>query len=272
MAQKISNEIEQQICQLYGDGSGTNEIAKLFNLNRSTVQKILIRNNLKLRKTSPYKKKYNVHYFDEYNDENCYWAGFILADGCIRTDRDAVEIHLQEGDKDHLLKFAKAISFTGELVYDKYSHAYSISVAGKWFPEALKKNFGIEGRKSLTTMFPKQVPLKYYNSLIRGIFDGDGSISTHITQYSNIPQMSIVGTLDLVDNIRHIFYDWGVRLKTKANEIPPIIQCTTTGMGYVALSGKNANLILKKLYENSTDEVRLLRKYNMFMEHTIKYE
>lgn len=272
MATKIPKDLEENICKLYNDGYGTIEISKNLHIHRATVQKTLIRNNISLRKTSPYIKKYNVHYFDEYTAENCYWAGFILADGCIRSDRDAVEIHLQECDKEHLLKFAKAINFTGKLIYDKYSKAYSISIAGKWFPEALKRNFGITSKKSLKSKFPKQVPVKYWNHLIRGIFDGDGSITTNNSKYSTIPMINIIGTVNLIKHLRKTFYDWGVKLKSK-NNVAPIISCKDSkGIGYIAYSGFNAYKILKKLYQSSSDEIQLARKYNRFTEFLNQYE
>jgi hypothetical protein len=271
MATKIPKEIEDKICQLYNDGIGTLEIAKKLNIHRTTVQKSLLRNNVKLRKTSPYKNKYNVHYFDEYTEENCYWAGFILADGCIRSDRDALEIHLQEDDKNHLIKFAKAINFTGSLVRDKSSNAYTISVAGKWFPQNLKSNFSITQRKSLTARFPKQVPNKYWKDLIRGYFDGDGCISYVIQSNDRkIPTISFVGTKHVLNVFRKHFYQLGIVLKSK-NKCAPLIVGESKKCFYIAYSGVNAMKILKYLFSDSDENIRLERKYNRYEEFIGEY-
>lgn len=258
---KISKKIEKQICQLYDNGVGTNEISTQLKVHRATVQRILIRNGIKLRKTSPYKKKYNVKYFDKYTPENCYWAGFILADGTIRSDRDAVEIHLQKKDKKHLLKFAEAIGFTGGLIDDKSSKAYTISIAGKWFPDALKKNFSIGCRKSLTSVFPTQVPKKYWTHLIRGYFDGDGCITR-----PSCPNISFIGTNMLLQFLSELFYGWGIRLKSK-NKCAPLIKTPNEIISHISYSGLNALKILNRMYDYSTPAIRLDRKYKRFIKY-----
>jgi hypothetical protein len=261
MPAKISNEIELQICSLYDNGAGTNEISVQLGLHRSSVQRVLLRNSIELRKTSPYKKKYNVKYFDKYTPENCYWAGFILADGCIRSDRDAVEIHLQKRDKKHLLKLARAMNFSGDLIYDKSSKAYTLSVAGKWFPKALKKNFDITSKKSLTVAFPTQVPKKYWSHLIRGYFDGDGCITM-----TTCPTINFIGTNDFLDFLRKLFYGFGVRLKSK-NRYSPLIPTDNESISHIHYSGLNAKKILNRLYDFSNENVRLTRKYKRFIKY-----
>lgn len=267
MSRTISLELEKQVCDLYDNGSGTVEIARLVNRHRGVIQQILLRNNVKLRKTSPYKNKYNVKYFDRYTPENCYWAGFILADGCIRTDRDAVEIHLQEGDKGHLLKFAKEISFTGNLIPDKSSNAYTIAIAGKWFPKYLKDLFSIEGRKSLTAVFPSQLPKEYWSQFIRGYFDGDGCIS-YIEQSNGrlIPTISFIGTSYFLDILRVYFYDIGVDLKSKNIYAPIVSHEVSNGIGTISYSGVNAIKILNNLYQDCDDMYRLDRKFSRYSE------
>jgi intein-encoded DNA endonuclease-like protein len=265
MKTKISVDKEKYICELYDNGTGTNEIARILKIHRTTVQKYLIKNSIRLRKTSPYKNKYNVKYFNEYTDENCYWAGFILADGCIRSDRDALEIHLMESDKEHLLKFAKAINFNGNLQYDKCSKAYSISVAGEWYPLALKDNFSIGPKKSLTASFPEQVPQEYWPHLIRGYFDGDGSIEILYQKNGReIPQISFIGTITFLVFLREIFYNIGVRLKSKNKYAPIIPHEFTEEMGYIAYSGINAMKILHYMMDNIDPNNRLDRKYSRF--------
>ncbi len=47
--QKTDNSVEKQINELYLIGYSTIDIGKKFNINKSTVRRILIRNNIKLR-------------------------------------------------------------------------------------------------------------------------------------------------------------------------------------------------------------------------------
>lgn len=47
---KTPTDIELKIIQLYNDGFGTNEISAICNIHRTTVQRILLRNNIKTKK------------------------------------------------------------------------------------------------------------------------------------------------------------------------------------------------------------------------------
>lgn len=61
MGRKIAKEIEEKVVIGYQEGKGTMELSKEFNIHRTTVQKILQRNNIKLRKRTP-ENKYNIHF------------------------------------------------------------------------------------------------------------------------------------------------------------------------------------------------------------------
>lgn len=184
MASKTPVEIEQQIIKLYNDGIGTNELAKQFDMHRTTIQRILQRNNIILRKSSPRTNKYNIHFFDEYTPESCYWAGFIAADGNIRSDRNCVSIHLKITDKKHLEKFAKLIDFTGTIEQDTTS--CRISINGEWYVKKLEEKYNIIPQKTLILEPPVQIPKDLLPHYIRGYFDGDGCV----TQTNNYPHIS----------------------------------------------------------------------------------
>ena len=38
---------------------------------------------------------HDIHFFEKYTKESCYWAGFIAADGNISIKEDSVNIHLE---------------------------------------------------------------------------------------------------------------------------------------------------------------------------------
>jgi lambda repressor-like predicted transcriptional regulator len=259
MSLRTSEEISKNVCSMYSVGQGVMEISKTVSLHRTTIQRILHRNGIKLRKTSCWKNTYNVNFFDDYGFNSAYWAGFILADGCIRSDRPALAIHLQQKDELHLQKFCKAIDFKGKLEHDKYNSSVRIQTSGIWFPQMLLKNYGITPRKSLTTNFPKQLPEHFYPSFIRGIMDGDGSVGI---RRDCSPVLNFVGTRALLDKLRKVFYEWGVRLKSK-NTLSPI-QRVSANCYSISYSANNVKIILNRLYENSTIENRLDRKYDKY--------
>ncbi|MEK6880803.1 MAG: hypothetical protein AABY22_14385, partial [Nanoarchaeota archaeon] len=171
---RVDGTTARELIQLYNKGFGTHRLAKLFQLHRSSVQALLIRNKIKLRKTSPY-YNYDINYFDKYSEDNSYWAGFIMADGCLRRKMKRLEIKASLKDNGHLSKFKKIINFEGDI--KTYYNYDSIGIGGGWFYQSLKRNFGITPRKTFTCEFPKNLPKKYWNHFIRGLFDGDGCIT-----------------------------------------------------------------------------------------------
>jgi len=259
---KTNSKIETEIIKLYNLGHGTIELSKFFKKHRSTIQSILKRNDTILRKCSFRKYWYNINFFKEYNKYNCYWAGYILADGCLRSDRKTLNIKTK--DKEHLDKFKNIISYNKKI--NKNKKYPSISINGNYFYEDLYNNFHITPQKTYTTIFPQQVPKELLNHFIRGIFDGDGCIT-----YSTCPSITFVGTNSLLDSLRYIFKNIDVKLKSR-NEVPPLQHNSPSKLiAMICYSGKNAYKILKWIYKDSEERIRLNRKYNKYNELFEKY-
>lgn len=240
-------------------GIGTNKLALFFNVHRATIQRQLKKLKIPLRKTSPH-TSYDINFFKEYNPASCYWAGFIMADGCIRSERSTLEIGLHNKDRDHLVKFLTAIN--KEYIHIvEYEDVSKISISGKWFCDDLLTNFNITPRKSLTVAFPTDLPVEFYNHFIRGYFDGDGCITR-----SSCTLISILGTHSFLDTVRHIFFETlYIKLKSK-NLITPIHK--NEGNVYsIHYSGKNAFKILDWLYADSEKSIRLDRKYKRYIDY-----
>lgn len=137
-------------------------------------------------------KKYffNENYFDELTLENIYFAGMIAADGCLRKmGNDFVfSWALAEKDLEHLQLFREKSQSTHKIsTYksaspshpDRINNYYRLVIcrAVRW-TEKLKEHFGIIPKK--TKRFP---PPKLNNNIqkfafIKGLLDGDGSITT----------------------------------------------------------------------------------------------
>lgn len=240
-------------------GIGTNKLSLFFNVHRTTIQRQLKKLKIPLRKTSPH-TNYDVNFFKEFNPESCYWAGFIMADGCIRSERSTLEIGLHNKDRCHLVKFLTAINKESVHIIE-YKNASKISISGRWFCNDLLTNFNITPRKSLTVKFPANLPVEFYNHFIRGYFDGDGCITR-----TTCPSISILGTHPFLDTVRNIFFDTlSIKLKSK-NLITPIHK--NEGNVYsIHYSGKNAFKILDWLYTDSVEATRLDRKYKRYIDY-----
>jgi len=131
-------------------------------LNRSTdVIKQKVR-NLKIiifgQGKNPFSRKkrfYNVNddYFSEPNLNNCYWAGFIAADGYILKPSDnsvSLSIMLSKKDILHLECLKKEIE-SDKVIYNCISNGFpciSITIASKKIVENLNNHYkNIDGYK-----------------------------------------------------------------------------------------------------------------------------
>lgn len=271
MVKRISKELENKIVELYKQGKGTCNIAKDTDLNRWTVLQYVKSAGLNPQRiTRPYKNTFNIKYFSEYNKETAYWAGFIMADGNIRDKEPKyyLQIGLSEKDKGHLKKFAEAINFTGTLYEYEKGKAVSIQVRGRWFIEDLLNKYGIVERKSLIACFPKDLPKDLYSHFIRGYFDGDGSINSIKNKSS--PVVSFVGCEYIIETMRDILHDTlNLSIYNDPNHKAPLHSVKNPKVKQFAYSGDNARKILQWLYDGSTEDTRLDRKYKRYLEWAV---
>jgi hypothetical protein len=255
----------KNIIRLYNAGWGTVALARKNKVHRMQIQKLLHINKIRMRHTSP-RYHYNIKFFSKYTPESCYWAGFILSDGCVRSDRATVAIHLAKKDEIHLKKFKRAIKYTGPIRVDIHTDSRSIDISGEWFVQDLKRNFRVFPKKSLIAKFPNKVPKRYWNHLIRGILDGDGSVGLR----GSMIVLSFVGTSFLLNKLSNIFSCLGINIrrygmhKKSKKKAPFCVTLPKSNIGIISYSGKNARLILRWLYEGSSQFTRLTRKYRIY--------
>lgn len=195
----------------------------------------------------------DLSFFDRPNLLNCYWAGFIAADGCIKSERSEVVIVLQARDKQHLENFREACNFTGPIktLQPKNSSpingrsiksgpAVRLEFYGvhQWI-NSLEQNFKIAKRKSLT-LEPPNLDDKLAMAFITGYLDGDGCIGYNkcTRQYS----MRFRGTKNMLE--------W---IKANFDKLVPAINRRAAKVGkwdghfsYV-VSGSRALVVIKKL-------------------------
>lgn len=119
----------------------------------------------------------NESYFEQIDTEDkAYWLGFITADGCLYKNQ--IQISLSIKDEKHLYKFLKNIGTNKGLYYKNVRGMRMVSA----FIDSNKlvndlKNLGLTCRKSFTAMPCLKIPSELYHHYLRGIYDGDGTIS-----------------------------------------------------------------------------------------------
>ena len=181
LAKHIAKEIKDEIASFYKSKPMTiTELSERFNLSNPTIIKILnqykIKRYTKVQLFSPNLKE---DYFDNIDtQEKAYFLGLIITDGCVYTKgnkQNLVSIALKDEDKYLLEMFKKEVCSNKKVTSDGRGCA-EINILSNKMVGCLSK-YGILPNKSLNTVFPNALPKEAYPHLLRGIIDGDGSIS-----------------------------------------------------------------------------------------------
>ncbi len=199
----------------------------------------------------------NENYFKIWSNEMAYVLGFILADGCIiegtyKGYSGALKFGVNKRDIDILEKIREKLSSQHRISFST-NDAVHLTITSQIIVNDLK-NLGIIYRKSLHENVPN-VPEKYIKDFIRGIVDGDGSISFDKRSH---PTLSVCGgkrTISFIQN--HFINKFNIYSKIgkiKKNEKSQYL----FSIGYRSNSAKT---LIDYLYTNST--LYLERKFKL---------
>jgi len=196
----------------------------------------------------------NPYCFSEYTEKSCYWAGFLAADGCISNGSLYICLHSQ--DLDHIQKFQSFVGSNHKISVntDKYDRAQTAFV-NKQINKDLLYNFNITERKTETYELPI-IPDKFFWNFVRGYFDGDGCICESFSNKNSKTATlytTIVGSYTLIDELYPLLELNGT-VQTKA-KVKVIKYCTNSSRRF-----------LSNIYSNSTENLRLSRKYNYYLD------
>lgn len=210
--------MKDKIIQLYNQGYSTRQIEKFCTLKRSRINTILKEAGVNMKsRGNPYKlRKYtlNQEFFNNIDtEEKAYWLGFIVADGHIRDD--GIDIGLKREDRLHLKKFLEAVQSNTKITNRDSTMSSHISIYSIEMVAVLRE-MGLSRIKSVDAVFPA-VKAELRRHLIRGIIDGDGSISitknVYKTGINPTFSLSICGTEDIVQNIAYeVFRNTGAKV------------------------------------------------------------
>lgn len=269
---KDYTEIDKKAFELFKQGISLTKISKEFNIDRGNLSK-----RLKEKydiKTIPCGRKYHCNdgaFSDIKTEQQAYWIGFLLADGCVRNDKNIIEVALAEKDKEHLNKLNLFLNSTYKITprntrsqkNGKSFLSYRTYFISKQICYDLSKYGCIENKTYKNSFFPSFNNEILDSACVRGFFDGDGSIGlinhdknkigrATITCYSKDILKQIYNILSKYINIKFIIYD-------SHNTRTPSLY----------FNKNDAMAVLHFLYDNST--IYLERKYNIFTKHIAVY-
>lgn len=159
----------------------------------------------------------NHNYFETIDCERkAYWLGMLMADGSIvyRSENSkVVSLHLNTNDKYIVEEFAKDIETdltVKDYTYDygdrKVKHDSILRIHSVKMANDLAK-YNIIPRKSYKEFGLPNIKSEYMSHFIRGLFDGDGSISLikPKDQYIHRANVTFCGNKQLVNELYKFF-------------------------------------------------------------------
>jgi hypothetical protein len=182
------------------------EIAQSLNLTKSTARLLIKRSG-----RTPILKCYQtqrivINPFLIKNEISDYWLGWLASDGNIYKN----SINFYSGsDLEHLKKIF--VFLQKELKIYKNNSCYAIGFSSKEIAKFII-DLGITPKKSRTLKF--NIPLTW--DIVRGIFDGDGSISLNIPKITTGSYEFVQQLADFL-NLHQISYTIGIKDKNKNN-------------------------------------------------------
>lgn len=258
-------EIEHNILNAYVSGSSSVIISKQFNIDPTTILKIVRRYGVIPRTTRETSKRYtfNENFFEHINtEEKAYWLGFILADGCVSRGKDII-ISIKDSDKHHLDKFIKSIEGNNKYQVrqnNRFGGIYklaNISIRSKKMYLDLNK-LNITERKSLIVI-PPIIMEPFKRHFWRGVIDGDGHICINNQPPYKSIEIGLCGNKPVIEEfIKYIKEALSFEMKLSKDH----------NIWRTRTSGKKSLRLCALLYDGSTVYLdRKLRIYEQYKQN-----
>ena len=215
----ITEELKQEIIKYYLSQPMTmKQVEDKYELSHPTITKILkdVPKYTKAKLNNPNMKE---HFFQEINEEaKAYFLGLLISDGNVFKDnagrQASISITLDLKDEYMLEKFKEVLQANTSVGHDGRGCG-QIAVRSNIMAEDLAK-YGVVPRKSYNTYLPL-ISKEMMPHLIRGIFDGDGSIMAKPNPSNDghnkfLHSISFCGTHQLMEDIsNYILENLGIK-------------------------------------------------------------
>ncbi len=255
---KLSDSDAKKAVMLYEEGMTTVEIGEMFGVTDPIIAKYIRKQGGSIRRAvrrSNVKQHGYFHTID--TKEKAYFLGWILTDGSVvehknRPDRsNTISFELKLSDKYMVERFATELGASKENVGEDRGRLAYFRFASKEMADDLAQ-YGIVPRKSLISYMPI-IDESLMPHLIRGIFDGNGTVTIG-TKDGSI-RFAMYGTEELCTQFRDYLSD------TIGLRSPKVSKGTCWHVWYYK---HDAKPFFDYIYKDSED-LRLKRKYDRFV-------
>lgn len=246
---------QEKITEEYTNGVTLRQICKNHNIKSTeTIRNILRKNGVSI---IGHRNRYpiNEDYFNEIDSfDKAYWLGVLFADGTVSENRESFRLGMI--DREHIDKYKKAIGAinhkigtTVDIRFKEPSLEYHLGIRNKKMHNSLIRHGCVPNKTEKLKDFPV-LPKNLYPHFLRGFFDGDGSIHKTNGHW----RISFYGTHDFLQNILDYF---------DLNNLK--VQPTSHKHYYIQIGSLyDIARVCNIMYENSTEQTRLDRKYNKY--------
>lgn len=259
---KLSDNDIKKIKELYKGGMTSKEIFKLFTNKikcEETIQ-VIIR-NAGLSRAKGYRNEFNHNYFEEINTASkAYFLGLLLTDGNVhepkRQNRQKIiQIGLMIKDKYILEELKLELNSDNKIIEynnNNRSECYFRVSSNKMANDL--SQYGITPQKTFLIDKAPNISNEFLPDLIRGIFDGDGTV--YILKSNNKLRFGFYGTHKLIEDVVN-------KLNNEINI--PINKITDKAtVSFITFGAKKDIVNFYNYIYYSKDVVCLLRKRNKF--------
>ena len=211
----LSQEDEQEVCKLYLSGLTSTEIYEKYYKDKvgcqETIQKIIRAHGIARKRG--YQNLINHDYFENIDTpEKAYFLGLLLTDGNVHYDKresnrqPAIQLALHGDDIKILEKFKCELSADNKIsVYKNDGRFECVFIVHSLKMAQDLEKYNIVPRKTFLINGLPYVPEPYVKDLIRGIFDGDGTVYK-LTKNQKL-RFGFYGTHSLIEDIVNLLHE-----------------------------------------------------------------
>lgn len=203
----FSQEQIKIIGEKYKNGMTTIELADMFGVTDHTIAKAIRSIGIEIRAAKRRSPVENHRFFEIIDTpEKAYYLGWMITDGSVVRDKrrksNMIRIELIAGDKYIIDKFAMLLGASPEKVkiHKTRNHAY-FGFTSQEMSEDLSK-YGVIPNKTYTAFLP-EIKEDLYHHMMRGAFDGNGTI----TISNGYPKIGMYGTEMLCNDFKRELMD-----------------------------------------------------------------
>ena len=246
-----------QVVKRYQKGENSTDIAKDFGVASDTILRWLRKSNVQIRESRvSLAAPINESFFNSIDTElKAYWLGFLLADGCIGESagtRRTLRLWLAEKDESAIRQFANDINYKGKIRYDGKKRQYGIVFNNTKLCGDLIKHGYLDWKLGNPRII-NNVPSNLHYHLVRGLFDGDGSITYSWGHGNKTVRVTPQAGVTIVAHKDHFkcLYEVGVIISASGVNFNGV-KSRKTHLSLTWSGNGNASLIHDWMYQNAT--------------------